>query len=98
VIEPGGQRVSANDRLALAALLPTLIVWGEDDSIIPSEHGAAAHAAMPGSRFERFAGAGHMPHDDEPERFAETLTRFCDETDGARLTHDHWQPLLKDGP
>ena len=29
VIDPGGQRVSANDRLALAALMPTLIVWGE---------------------------------------------------------------------
>ncbi len=29
VIEPGGQRVSASERLALAARLPTLIVWGE---------------------------------------------------------------------
>ena len=35
VIEPGGQRVSAQNRLRLAALLPTLIVWGERDSIIP---------------------------------------------------------------
>jgi pimeloyl-ACP methyl ester carboxylesterase len=94
VIDPGGQRVSAHDRLALAALLPTLIVWGARDSIIPVEHGAAAHAAMPGSRFERFELAGHMPHDDEPERFAEALKRFCDTTDGARLEYDHWQPLL----
>jgi pimeloyl-ACP methyl ester carboxylesterase len=98
VIEPGGQRVSANDRLALAALLPTLIVWGGRDSIIPVAHGEAAHAAMPGSRLEVFAGAGHMPHDDAPDRFAELLTRFCDETDGARLTHDHWQPLLEERP
>ena len=60
VIEPGGQRVSASDRLALAARLPTLIVWGERDSIIPVAHGAAAHEAMPGSRFERFAG--RRPH------------------------------------
>jgi pimeloyl-ACP methyl ester carboxylesterase len=94
VIEPGGQRVSANERLALAALLPTLIVWGEKDSIIPAAHGAAAHAAMPGSRFETFAGAGHMPHDDAPARFASALTRFVEETEAARLTHDHWQPLL----
>ena len=35
VIDTGGQRVSANDRLHLAAVLPTLIVWGEKDSIIP---------------------------------------------------------------
>ena len=94
VIEPGGQRVSAQDRLTLAALLPTLIVWGERDSIIPVEHGAAAHEAMPGSRFEVFPGAGHMPHDADPERFAALLTEFCDETDAAQLAADHWRPLM----
>jgi pimeloyl-ACP methyl ester carboxylesterase len=96
VIEPGGQRVSAQDRLALAALMPTLIVWGECDSIIPAAHGSAAHEAMPGSRFEVFPGAGHMPHDDDPERFAAILAEFCETTDAARLTADHWQPLLVD--
>ena len=98
VIEPGGQRVSAGERLALAARLPTLIVWGERDAIIPASHGAAAHEAMPGSRFEVFEGAGHMPHDDDPERFAALLTEFCETTEGARLEHDHWQPLLGDAP
>jgi pimeloyl-ACP methyl ester carboxylesterase len=94
VIEPGGQRVSAQDRLQLAALLPTLIVWGERDSIIPVAHGAAAHEAMPGSRFEVFPGAGHMPHDADPERFAELLTEFCGATDSARLAADHWRPTM----
>jgi len=94
VIEPSGQRVSAHDRLALAALIPTLIVWGERDSIIPVEHGIAAHEAMPGSRFEVFPDAGHLPHDADPERFAAVLTDFCETTDGARLTADHWRPLL----
>jgi pimeloyl-ACP methyl ester carboxylesterase len=96
VIDPSGQRVSAHDRLALAALIPSLIVWGERDSIIPVAHGAAAHEAMPGSRFEVFPGAGHMPHDADPERFAAVLTEFCDGTEAARLTADHWQPLLSD--
>jgi pimeloyl-ACP methyl ester carboxylesterase len=98
VIEPGGQRVSAHDRLALAALLPTLIVWGQRDSIIPVAHGAAAHEAMPGSRFVSFEGAGHMPHDDDPQRFADVLIEFCRTTDAARLTPDHWQPLLERPP
>ena len=96
VIEPGGQRVNAGDRLALAARLPTLIVWGERDAIIPVAHGAAAHAAMPGSRFEVLPEAGHMPHDDDPVRFAALLTEFYETTEGARLEHDHWQPLLGD--
>src|SRR3954468_18669028 len=34
VIDVSGQRVNAHDRLHLAALVPTLIVWGEKDSII----------------------------------------------------------------
>jgi pimeloyl-ACP methyl ester carboxylesterase len=96
VIEPGGQRVSAESRLALAALLPTLIVWGENDSIIPVAHGAAAHEAMPGSRFEVFAGAGHMPHGVDPERFAALLTNFWESTEPAHLAADHWQPLMSD--
>ncbi|WP_037412126.1 alpha/beta fold hydrolase [Candidatus Solirubrobacter pratensis] len=94
VIDTGGQRVSANDRLHLAAVLPTLIVWGERDSIIPSSHGQAAHDAMPGSRLEIFPGAGHMPHHDDPGRFAQVLAEFCDGTDPAHLTADHWRPLL----
>jgi pimeloyl-ACP methyl ester carboxylesterase len=96
VIGPGGQRVSAHDRLALAARLPTLIVWGEDDHIIPLAHGQAAHAAMPNSRFVAFPGAGHMPHDDAPDRFVELLVEFCAATRPAHLTADHWQPRLDD--
>ena len=96
VVEPGGQRVSANSRLALAASLPALIVWGEHDSIIPVEHGAAAHEAMPGSRFVVFEDAGHLPQEVQPNRFAALLTEFCDATEPARLTHDHWQPLLEE--
>jgi pimeloyl-ACP methyl ester carboxylesterase len=96
VIEPGGQRVSAESRLALAALLPTLIVWGERDSIIPVEHGEAAHEAMPGSRFEVFPDAGHMPHGADPERFAALLTEFWETTEPAHLAADHWQPLMDD--
>jgi pimeloyl-ACP methyl ester carboxylesterase len=98
VIDPGGQRVSAHDRLELAALIPTLIVWGERDSIIPAAHGHAAHAAMPGSQLALFPGAGHMPHNADPERVARVLTDFCQATDAARLTADHWQPLLANDP
>jgi pimeloyl-ACP methyl ester carboxylesterase len=92
VIDTQGQRVSAVDRLHLAAVLPTLIVWGEQDSIIPADHGYAAHEAMPGSRFELFEGAGHMPHHQDPERFAAVLADFCASTKSASLTADHWRP------
>jgi len=97
VVEPAGQRVHAGDRLELAAALPTLIVWGGRDSIIPPSHGRAAHEAMPGSRFVVFEGAGHMPHADEPKRFADIVIDFCKTTEPVQLDADHWGPLPRRG-
>jgi pimeloyl-ACP methyl ester carboxylesterase len=76
VIEPGGQRVSGHDRLYLAEDLPTLIVWGAHDPIIPATHGSDAHAAMPGSRLEIFERSGHFPHMHDPVRFIELMREF----------------------
>jgi len=76
IIDLGGQRVSAHDRLYLAAGLPTLILWGERDPLIPVRHAREAHERIPGSRLEIFPGAGHFPHRDEPRRFAEVLLDF----------------------
>src|SRR5437764_840394 len=49
VIDPGGQRVSALDRLYLAEQMPFLVLWGREDPIIPVEHGRYASALVPGS-------------------------------------------------
>jgi pimeloyl-ACP methyl ester carboxylesterase len=86
VISPLGQRVTATDRLYLAADLPTLIVWGDRDPIIPVEHGRGAHALLPNSRLEIFEGAGHFPQLDDPLHFAELVTEFVAGTDAA--THN----------
>ena len=76
IIDSSGQRVSATDRLYLAEGMPTLIVWGERDPMIPAAHGVAAHALIPHSRLELFPDAGHYPFDEDPERFAEVLRGF----------------------
>lgn len=81
LVDLHGQRVSASDRLYLTAGMPTLIVWGEKDPLIPVRHGREAHENMPGSRLEVFAGAGHFPHRDEPRRFATTLLDFMRSTE-----------------
>jgi len=90
VVEPGGQRVDASDRLYLAQHIPFLLIWGERDSIIPVSHGRAAHEQMPGSRLEVFAHSGHFPQLDEPERFLDVLLDFIDSTDPAA-------PMGRDG-
>jgi len=80
VIDPGGQTVSARDRLYLAESVPTLIVWGDRDDIIPVAHAHAAHALLPSSRLEIFEGAGHFLHVEHPQRFAELLHDFIETT------------------
>ena len=85
VLDPGGQRVSALDRLYLAESVPSLLVWGEADPVIPVAHGRAAHAAMPGSRFEVFEGVGHFPQLERPYEFARLLADFIAATEAAEL-------------
>lgn len=85
VISPGGQRVSGTDRLYLTEGLPTLVVWGDRDPVIPVGHARRAQQLIPHGRVEFFAGAGHFPHCDEPERFAALLTDFCDTSPAAAL-------------
>lgn len=82
-VDPTGQRVRATDRLYLATELPLLIVWGARDRIIPVSHGVRAHELVPASRLEVFERAGHFPHLDEPERFANTLGDWIATTDPA---------------
>ncbi len=85
VIDLGGQRVNATDRLYLAQMIPTLIVWGRRDPLIPVEHAAIAHQHMAGSRLEIFDDAGHFPHIEEPVRFARLLLDFVEHTDPAEF-------------
>ena len=42
--------------------VPTLILWGDDDKIIPPGYGPAFRDLIPGSRLDVFANCGHVPH------------------------------------
>jgi pimeloyl-ACP methyl ester carboxylesterase len=98
VLDAGGQRVSALDRLYLSEALPSLIVWGGSDPIIPADHGRAAHELMPGSRLEILDGIGHFPQLERPRVFARLLHEFLDETEPAELdTTTMRERLLAEG-
>jgi len=98
VIDVGGQRVSAADRLYLAAELPTLIVWGAHDPLIPVRHAHEAHERIPGSRLEIFPDAGHFPYRDDPERFASVLLDFIATTKPNAQDEGRWRDRLRAGP
>ena len=96
VIDPGGQTVSAMDRLYLASQMPTLIIWGDKDDIIPLSHAHAAHQAIPGSRLAIIEGVGHFPQIEAPEHFVTALVDFLDSTTPARLGAEERQRKLKE--
>jgi pimeloyl-ACP methyl ester carboxylesterase len=97
VIDLGGQSVSAMDRLYLAAGLPTLIVWGAKDPLIPVRHAHEAHERLRGSRLEIFEHAGHFPYHDEPERFADLLAEFVKTTAPLAFDPEKLRSRLRSG-
>jgi len=98
VMDLSGQRVIANERLYLAEGLPTLIVWGENDPLIPVRHARASHERIAGSRLEIFPEAGHFPHRDDPERFAKVLADFIRTTRPLHASAKRFGDRLRAGP
>ncbi|MBC2637951.1 MULTISPECIES: alpha/beta fold hydrolase [unclassified Rhodococcus (in: high G+C Gram-positive bacteria)] len=80
VVDHRGQAVSALNRLYLNAGLPTQLIWGDSDGIIPVAHGYAAHAAMPGSRLAVLDGVGHYPHLEDPAAVVRIIDDFFSTT------------------
>jgi pimeloyl-[acyl-carrier protein] methyl ester esterase len=64
---------------AVAVRLPTLIVHGERDPLMPLAAARWLAEHMPDARLEVFSGAAHAPFLAQPDRFAELLQRFADE-------------------
>lgn len=59
-----------------AITVPTLVVVGEDDVPTPPKESRAMAAAIPGSRLEIVAGAGHLANLERPAAFNHVLTEF----------------------
>ena len=62
--------------------MPTLIVWGAQDELIPRSEQDALAAAIVGSRLVVYPGIGHGLHWDAPERFANALVAFVENVAG----------------
>ncbi|HEX4173204.1 MAG TPA: alpha/beta hydrolase [Acetobacteraceae bacterium] len=58
--------------------LPTLLLWGERDGIVSVEYGRAWQNEIPAARMEIIAGAGHFPHWEQPQEFADRVAHFVE--------------------
>ena len=56
--------------------VPTLVLWGESDGIVPVPYGRAYAGLIPGARFVPIARAGHHPELEQPEIFARHVLDF----------------------
>lgn len=57
--------------------VPTLLVWGQRDAMVPVAGSRALLDAVPGSRLELLPGCGHCPQVEEPERLVELMLDFA---------------------
>lgn len=55
----------------------TLIIWGENDSVIPIRDGHKLHDAILHSRLVVFKNCGHVPMEEKSELFSEVVGEFC---------------------
>jgi pimeloyl-ACP methyl ester carboxylesterase len=93
-----GQAITMLDRCYLARAIPTLLVWGARDAVIPSRHAHVAHLRMPGSRLEVFESAGHFPHLSDQARFLSVVRDFVATTVPSRYSPEEWRDAIRHGP
>ncbi|MHB8573414.1 MAG: alpha/beta fold hydrolase [Candidatus Dormibacteria bacterium] len=95
VVDVTGQRVSATDRLYLTQDVPTMIVWGDRDPLIPVTHARRAHRSIRGSVLKIYRNVGHFPHCDEPDRFVDDLVAFVNSTASVHRDEGQWRDLIR---
>jgi pimeloyl-ACP methyl ester carboxylesterase len=69
-------------RIVRGIAVPTLILWGAEDTIAPVRTGQALASSIPGARLIVLEGAGHAPQVQMPERFNPLV---LDEIDGRQI-------------
>jgi len=95
VVDWKGQVGTMLDRCYLAQGMPTMLLWGGRDQVVPSTHAGLGHVAMPGSRLEIFEHAGHFPFRTDPQRFENVLRDFISTTEPAPYNAEQWRRMLR---
>lgn len=67
--------------------IPALIIWGENDRLIPPVYGDAFHKAIAGSKLVKLSGTGHMPMFEQPVEWTQVIADFLLETQSQETTH-----------
>jgi pimeloyl-ACP methyl ester carboxylesterase len=63
--------------LLAGVAVPTLIIWGDGDQIVPAECGETFRASMPNALLEVVPRAGHAVDVEQPRALAARAAAFC---------------------
>src|SRR5690606_4338758 len=58
--------------------VPTLILWGDDDKLLPFAFGTAYRDLIPGAQLRIIEACGHLPHVEKPETFTAATLEFIE--------------------
>jgi 4,5:9,10-diseco-3-hydroxy-5,9,17-trioxoandrosta-1(10),2-diene-4-oate hydrolase len=90
LFDVNGQREVLLDELHTLTM-PTLVVWGACDYVLPAYQAQSAVDRVPAGRLSLFPDCGHLPHVECPDRFATVLGEFLTE-------HQHPSPVAHRAP
>lgn len=80
LLETARQSVPANVDELIAQMgsitVPTLILWGREDRVIPLKVGQLLHRLIPNSTLEIIENCGHIPQEEKPEETIASVSRF----------------------
>jgi pimeloyl-ACP methyl ester carboxylesterase len=80
-----GRHPATAERLA-ALHMPTLILWGANDNLIPASDAQRFHDAIPGSQVVVWDHVGHVPQEESPDQSAMAVHEFLyAQTEGSAL-------------
>ena len=60
--------------------MPTLLLWGDDDRLVPPSYGKEYQKYLPKAELKVIANCGHLPMFERETEFADAITGFCQKT------------------
>lgn len=79
ILDAAGQFHLVLDRLG-ELRVPTLVLWGALDKVVPLVHGRAAAERIPNARLVILPTGGHVPHVECPDAVLTPMLRFLLDT------------------
>ncbi len=61
---------------------PTLIIWGDQDTVVPIHNGHKLHEEILHSRMVVLRDCGHVPMEEKPLLFVDLVVEFCRDPKG----------------